>query len=219
MFYYLFFLTIFGLSFAFCESAVVVYLRKLYYIDNILFPLIEIPKDILIVEVLREFSTLIILFSSSVLIGKLRQNRIATFFYLFGVWDIFYYIFLYLLIKWPKSLFDWDILFLIPIPWVSPVYAPLLCSISFITFSIFMFYLTNEGYPVPILFKDFILFLISVVLILLSFFSQTINVLNNQIPEKFPHFLFFSGLILLNLIWITKFVKIYLKYSNNKRQF
>lgn len=219
MFYYLFFLTLFGISFAFCESAVVVYLRKLFYADNILFPLKEIPKDILIVEILREFSTLTILFSLSVIIGKLRQNRIATFFYLFGIWDIFYYIFLYFLIKWPKSLFDWDILFLIPFPWVSPVYAPLLCSISFITFSIFIFYFSNEGYPIPILFKDFILFFISSFLILLSFFSQTSKVLNNQIPEKFPHFLFFSGLILLNLIWIIKLVKIRLRYSNNKRQF
>lgn len=217
MLYFLFFLTIFGISFAFCESAVVVYLRKLYYIDNVLFPLKEMPKNILIVEVLREFSTLVILFSSSVVIGKLRQNRIATFFYLFGVWDIFYYIFLYFLIKWPKSLFDWDILFLIPFPWISPVYAPLLCSISFITFSILIFYFTNEGYPIPILFKDFILFFISVFLILLSFFSQTSKVLNNQIPEKFPNLLFFLGFILLNLTFIIKFIKIYLKYSNNKR--
>ena len=36
----------------------------------------------------------------------------------------FYYLFLIPLTGWPKSLLDWDILFLLPVPWWGPVIAP-----------------------------------------------------------------------------------------------
>ena len=50
----------------------------------------------------------------------------------FGVWDIFYYVFLRLLIGWPESLATWDLLFLVPVPWIGPVIAPVLVSLSMI---------------------------------------------------------------------------------------
>lgn len=218
MLYFLFFLTLLGISFGFIESSVVVYLRKLYYPEPSLFPLKEIPKDILIVETLREFSTLILIFSASVLSGRTKTTKIASFFYIFGIWDIFYYIFLYLFIKWPKSFYDWDVLFLIPFPWVSPVYAPVLCSLSFITFSIFIFYFWKEVYPIPVLFKDFLIIFLSFILILLSFFYETGNVLKGLCPSKFPHLLFFSGLFLFNFYWIFKLKKIFWKYSNKEEK-
>ncbi|MEJ5166124.1 MAG: hypothetical protein WHV67_03755 [Thermoanaerobaculia bacterium] len=214
MLYLLFFLTLFGVSFAFIESSVVIYLRNLYYPEGPIFPLKEIPENILLVEVLREFSTLVLIFSSSLLAGRSKITKIASFFYVFGIWDIFYYIFLYPFLKWPKSIFDWDILFLIPFPWVSPVYAPVLCSLSFIIFSIFLYYFWKEGYPVPVLFKDILFIFFSFILILFSFFSKTKDVLEGTIPEDFPHLLFFSGLFLFNFYWIYKLKKIHLKYSN-----
>ena len=42
----------------------------------------------------------------------------------FGFWDILYYVFLRIMSGWPSSLFDWDILFLLPVPWWGPVLAP-----------------------------------------------------------------------------------------------
>lgn len=215
MLYFLFFLTLLGISFAFIESSVVIYLRNLYYPEGNLFPLKEIPKNILIVEILREFSTLILIYSSAILSGKTRITKIASFFYIFGIWDIFYYIFLYLFLKWPKAIFEWDILFLIPFPWASPVYAPVLCSISFIIFSIFLFYFWKEGYPVPVYFKDFLFILISFIIILISFFYETKNIIEGFVPEKFPYGLFFLGLLLFNFYWILKLKKIYSKYSNH----
>jgi hypothetical protein len=215
MIYFLFYLTLLGISFAFIESSVVIYLRKLYYPDGNLFPLKEIPKDVLIVEILRELSTLILIFSSSVLSGRTKITKIASFFYIFGIWDIFYYIFLFIFIKWPKSIFDWDILFLIPLPWASPVYAPVLCSISFIIFSIFLFYFWKEGYPVPVYFKDFFFTFFSFLLILISFFYETKNIIKGLIPKDFPNFIFFVGLFLFNFYWILKLKKIYCRYSNH----
>lgn len=214
MLYLLFFLTLFGISFAFIESSVVIYLRNLYYPEGPIFPLKEIPENILLVEVFREFSTLIIIFSTSLLTGRTKIIKIASFFYIFGVWDIFYYIFLYLFLKWPTSILDWDILFLIPFPWVSPVYAPVLCSISFILLSLSLYYFWKEGYPVPVFFKDFLFILFSFILILFSFFYETKKVLEGLIPVDFPHLLFFSGLFLFNFYWLYKLKKIHIKYSN-----
>ncbi len=213
MFYILFFLTIFGISFAFIESSVVVYLREIYYPKSFYFPLKEIPEKILIVEVLRELSTLVLIFSSSLLIGKNRITRVGTFFYLFGVWDIFYYFFLYLFLKWPLSLSEWDLLFLIPVPWVSPVYAPTLCSITFIFLGVLTFYFWKEGFPVPIYFKDWLIFIFSSLLILFSFFYETPVVISGGIPKNFPHTIFFIGYFILNLFIFYKFFKIYKKAS------
>lgn len=211
MVYFLFFLTLFGISFAFIESSVVVYLRELYYSNGSVFPLNEIPEKILKVEILREFFSLILIFSASVSFGKSRILKIASFFYIFGVWDIFYYVFLYIFLKWPKNLFEWDILFLIPAPWIAPVYAPILCSLSFIIFGIFLFHFWKEGYPVPIELRDWVFFIVSCILILSSFFYETKNVINGLIPQKFPLILFFSGIILFNLFWIIKLKKIHTK--------
>jgi membrane protein implicated in regulation of membrane protease activity len=51
---------------------------------------------------------------------------------MFAIWDIFYYIFLWLLIGWPESFFTWDILFLLPVTWVGPVLAPVINSLTMI---------------------------------------------------------------------------------------
>ena len=50
----------------------------------------------------------------------------------FGVWDIFYYAFLRLIVGWPQSLWDWDVLFLIPLPWWGPVLAPVAIAVLLI---------------------------------------------------------------------------------------
>jgi hypothetical protein len=144
-------LFLFGISFGYLEAAVVVYLRVIYdpirqrihpeRRPNDLFPLItpqqladtgpENPRR-LAVEVGREAATMLMLAAVALAIGRNLHEWFAAFAISFGVWDISFYAFLKLLIHWPDSLRTWDILFLIPLPWVGPVWAPLLVALSMI---------------------------------------------------------------------------------------
>ncbi|MBI3510241.1 MAG: hypothetical protein HY064_06225 [Bacteroidetes bacterium] len=110
------------------ETAVVVYIRKHYYPNGFDFPLLPIGKDIAITEFFREIATIIMLAGIGILVGENRLQRFAFFIYCFAIWDIFYYVFLYVLLGWPKSLLTFDVLFLIPVPWISPVICPCLIS-------------------------------------------------------------------------------------------
>jgi hypothetical protein len=134
----------------FLEAVVVVYLRQLYYPEGFKFPLKEAIGAGLSLEYLREIATIVMLLTLSVLAGRSRYERFSYFLYCFGVWDIFYYIGLKVLLNWPSSLFTWDILFLIPVVWIAPVLAPLVCALTMIIFSGFMLYYLHKGYPVRI---------------------------------------------------------------------
>lgn len=128
-------ITVFGIAIGFLESAVVVYLRELYYPQGFCFPLQTMQGRVGLTELLRELSTLIILASIAFLAGTSSRQRFAWFFYTFAVWDIFYYVFLKLLLNWPESLLTWDILFLLPTTWVGPVIAPVVVSFTMIVFA------------------------------------------------------------------------------------
>jgi hypothetical protein len=138
-------LTLFSIAMGFMESAVVVYLREIYYPDGFAFPLVPIENDIALVEFLREAATIIMLFGIGVLTGKTAAQRFAFFIYCFAIWDIFYYVFLKWLIDWPSSLFTWDILFLIPVPWVGPVITPCLISLTMILLSLMIVLFQEQG--------------------------------------------------------------------------
>src|ERR1051326_1078616 len=114
-------LGIFAIAIGFLESAVVIYLRRMFYPGGFNFPLVPVDTQIAIVEFCREAATIIMLAAMGALIGKNASQRWAVFIYAFGLWDIFYYVFLKIFLDWPESVFNWDILFLIPVPWVGPV--------------------------------------------------------------------------------------------------
>jgi hypothetical protein len=116
---------VFAVAMAWVESASVYYLRAM--VDRIE-PYQENPLPIHgvlgPVEVAREAATLVMLLTVGMLAGRTWHKRFAYAAIAFGVWDIFYYVFLRIICGWPKSLFDWDILFLMPLPWWGPVLAP-----------------------------------------------------------------------------------------------
>ena len=128
---------------AYLESAVVVYLREIYYPNGFSFPLQEITPFILIIEIGREIATIIMLFAVSYFMSKNKRELFAFFSFNFGMWDIWYYIWLKLLLDWPQSLLTWDVLFLIPVPWIAPVLAPILVSVSLIIASLIILKLEN----------------------------------------------------------------------------
>ena len=131
-------LFLFAVSMGFLEAIVVVYLRELFYPEGFAFPLKQMPRQLIVTEMARELCTLLMLVSVAYITGKTLLRRLAAFLFLFGTWDIFYYIALYVFLRWPESLFTWDILFLIPVAWTAPVLAPLICSLVMIAISLLM---------------------------------------------------------------------------------
>ena len=116
---------VFAIGMAWVESASVYYLRAM--VDRVE-PYQENPLPIQgvlgPVEVVREAATLVMLLTVGMLAGRTWHKRLGYTAIAFGVWDILYYVFLRIICGWPTSLFDWDILFLLPLPWWGPVLAP-----------------------------------------------------------------------------------------------
>ena len=116
---------VFAIAMALLEAAVVTYLRT--FLDRIEpyqpSPL-PVPGWLMPIEIAREMATLTMLGAVAWLAGRNWQARFGYFLIAFVTWDIFYYVFLAPMSGWPRSLFDWDILFLIPLPWWGPVLAP-----------------------------------------------------------------------------------------------
>ncbi len=131
-------LILFATAMGFLEAIVVVYVRELYYPNGFIFPLKILPPTIVLIELVREACTLVMLLSVAALIVKPYLRRLAVFLFLFGVWDIVYYVGLKLFLNWPESFLTWDILFLIPITWVGPVLAPVVCSVVMIVMAVFI---------------------------------------------------------------------------------
>lgn len=128
-------IVVFSVAMAALESAVVVYLRALYYRDGFTVAFKLIDKQILSIEILREVATILMLWTVAYLTGKNQKERLAFFLICFAVWDISYYAWLKVFIDWPSSFFEWDILFLIPFTWLGPVLSPIICSITMILLS------------------------------------------------------------------------------------
>jgi hypothetical protein len=127
---------LFSIAMGFLECAVVVYLRTIYYPDGFAFPLKIISPQLAITELFREASTVVMLICIGMIAAKKAIVRFALFIYAFAIWDIFYYIFLFLILGWPPSLLTWDLLFLIPLPWVGPVVAPIINSLTMILLAV-----------------------------------------------------------------------------------
>ena len=124
--------TIFAIAMAYLEAVIVVYLRLLYYPEGFSFLLKDIPQPVLFIEIGREAATIIMLWFVARLADPYFKIRFSFFLFSFAVWDIFYYIWLKVLLDWPASWLEWDILFLIPVPWIAPWLAPVIVSICFI---------------------------------------------------------------------------------------
>jgi hypothetical protein len=189
-------LFVWGIAFGYIESAVVVYLRALYYPEGFAFPLAPIAPSILTTEIIREAATLILLWSTASLVYSRMQSRVAAFFILFGVWDIFYYVFLKALLDWPATLLTWDILFLIPLPWAGPVWAPILVSFGLILFSTAILYLNDHRVYLRFTLSTMLLLIAAACIIVVSFLIPGIPVAEGKMPGDFPSLLFWSGFLL-----------------------
>ena len=139
-------LVLFAASFGFVEAVVVVYLRGTLatlaqnsgpasqfqaspstYQEAVSF-LARIPKNLLNIEVCREAATMVMLVCVALVAAGGAKERWGVFLWTFAAWDIAYYVGLSLTSGWPASLYDYDVLFLIPVPWLAQVWFPMLVS-------------------------------------------------------------------------------------------
>jgi len=167
--------TAFACAMGFLEAVVVIYLREIYYPEGFRFPLQAIAADIARIELLRECATIVMLLSIGMLAGRSLYERLAFFIYCFGIWDIFYYVFLKLLIGWPDSLFTWDILFLIPTIWTGPVLAPCINSLTMIAVACVIVYAVDKGRKLNFGQVVWSLFIVGALAILISYLQDFIQ--------------------------------------------
>jgi hypothetical protein len=200
-------LILFGISFGYVEAAVVVYLRAVY--DPIrqklrpdrasgeLFPLITVDQlrnsapeksRLLGVEVARELATMIMLASVALAGAGSRSWWLPSFAIAFGTWDLFFYLFLKVLIHWPASIMTWDILFLIPVPWAAPVLAPSIVSMTIIGTG-----LLGLARPIRPLPAHWAAMTLGGALILMSFTWDYKNLMAGGLPHPFAWGLFGAG--------------------------
>lgn len=220
-------LTVFSIAMGLLECAVVVYIRELYYPAGFSFPLVIISNRVAVTELLRETATLIMIMGIAYFTGKNFITRFGSFLYVFAIWDIFYYIFLWLILGWPESLFTWDVLFLIPVIWVGPVVAPVIVSLTMIMYAFIFWHKNQQSVNLKLKKSDWLLLISASLIIILSFtwdfmdyllgiynlkeiFSLNnaalINLSTHYIPMHFNWILFSAGELLL-IITICLFYK------------
>ncbi len=166
---HLFALATFGIAMGFLEAVVVIYLRQILYPEGFAFPLRRMSPVLLSIESLREISTMVMLITVSILAASEFLRRFSFFLIIFGVWDIFYYIWLKILLDWPSTLLDWDVLFLIPVIWIGPVLAPVICSGTMIVIGGYFLVILNKGYAVRMRRSEWLLMGLGTLLIFITF--------------------------------------------------
>jgi hypothetical protein len=208
-------LVLFGIAFGYVEASVVTYLRDLYAplhqrfkppaSENDLFPLLRLnqlqeagPQAMrwLWTELFRELATLLMLSAIAWAMGRNFRQWLAGFMVAFGVWDIFYYVFLKLVVDWPDSLFTWDLLFLLPVPWAGPVLAPLLVAVTMVLAGSAILLKESAARPVPIGAAQIVLLLIGATIIVLAFCWDYRNLLSGGFPNPFHWPLFIAGMVI-----------------------
>ena len=217
--------TLFSIAMGMLESAVVVYLRELYYPEGFAFPLKMMSSTLILTEILREVATLIMLIAIGVLAGRTKTEKFGYFIYSFAIWDIFYYVFLKLLLNWPESLLTWDVLFLLPTTWVGPVIAPLLLSVAMIALTLCIVAFTDKRSTTSIALPEWGLLIAGSIICIVSFtyeysayilkqfavselFVPTEKLMEYAIqfvPEMFPWWIFILGFTLI-LSGIGRFI-------------
>jgi hypothetical protein len=203
---------VFSIAFAYIESAVVVYLRAIFHPDGFTFPLKLFGigphwKRFLITEIGREAATIVVIFTSAWLFGQNRWQRIAYFLTIFAIWDIFYYVWLKVLLNWPASIMDWDVLFLIPMTWASAILYPVLISITMLIFAAVILYRDAIGRPVKVTRFDWLAFFIAAFIVVVSFCTPGPHVTEPDYKSHFYWPLFAIG----NISAIAVFLKCFLK--------
>ena len=132
----------------------------------------------------------------------------------FGIWDIFYYIWLWVMVGWPVNLMTWDLLFFIPLPWVGPVITPVLIAITMTTAGSLLFFSDEAGITFDWHWYDWAIELVCALAMILSFCWDWKNILRlpgdvvrTGIPNPFAWWLYLPALLLSIIYFTARFWK------------
>jgi hypothetical protein len=211
-----------AIAFAYVESAVVEYLRALYYPlaqGGFRFPVITVEQleamgpehwRRLFIELGRELCTLIMLGAVGAAVGKNRREAWAHFMIAFGVWDIFFYLWLKIFIDWPQGLLTWDLLFLVPVPWVAPVLAPILISVALIASGVKVLSYEGRGSPLVVSWAEWMVISAGGLTVIVSFCLDYENIMNGGFPNPFHWGIYLFGFCLS----CATFIRLLFKHRN-----
>lgn len=185
---------VFGLAMGYLEAAVVVYLRDLFYPEGFTFPVKGMDLHHAAVELGREAATIMMLLAVAFIAEKTRRGRLACFMLLFGVWDLAYYLFLWVTISWPASLLTWDLLFLIPLIWTGPVLAPMLVSVLLVATGLLYYARRPASEAAEISGIEWMTAIGGAVVIFVSFSLNHTVVYGGGMPERFAWEVFGVGM-------------------------
>jgi hypothetical protein len=145
----------------------------------------HVLDPLIVVEMGREAATIVMLAAVGILAGVSALQRFCFFMIAFGVWDIFYYVWLWVILRWPGSLMTWDLLFYIPLPWVGPVIAPVLISVTMIAAGSILIYADLRGYAIRWRWYDWVIELGCGLLLIVAFCWDWKNIL--RVPDGTPY--------------------------------
>lgn len=192
--------TVYAIAMAAVESAVVVYLRALHEgIAPASVLQYQLPMRFLSIEVAREAATLVMLITVAAIAGRNAWEGLLYFALAFGVWDIFYYVWLSVFIGWPPSLLTWDVLFLIPVPWLGPVLAPVIVSLCLAGGALWLL----KRPALRLSPRAWVLASVGAVLVLLSFTIDYHYALVRTDPARFRWEIFVPGIVIgvVGVVW------------------
>ena len=199
-----------AVAFGWIEASVVVYLRALHAPEALAFSdhfaglpvdLASLPDRFVAIEMAREAATILLLAATASLAGRCRTDRMGAFLLAFGIWDLTYYGVLRVLLGWPDSLGVWDVLFLIPRPWVAPVWAPMTLALLFVAVGSYLFWTSDRErrYRGP----DISVLVGSAVVIVGAFLVESEAAIGHRVPVRFPLWLFSAGVV-MGVAWFVR---------------
>jgi hypothetical protein len=200
---------------AYVEATCVVYLWEMLYPGGFKFPfhtMADIQEMgyvwLLRVECGRELATMVMLVGCAFAAGRTRVQRIASFLFLFGVWDVFYYAWLRVITEFtqfpffPASLGTWDVLFLIPVVWTGPVYAPVIVAVTMAVFAVLLVFAESRVPRIKPDLRFWITEAVAALMVFGSFIWNYANVRAGKAPPSYPWWLLMPA----EIIAITAFI-------------
>jgi len=196
----------YAVAMAYLEAAVVVYLQTALGSQvGVLFPLrpADQTNGLMAIEAGREAATMAMIAAVGILVGRSWPERLAWSAVVFGVWDIGYYAWLYVFSGWPPTLDTTDLLFLLPVPWVGPVWSPLAVSTGLVGFGLVAASMIRAGRRLAIAPRHVIGGVGGGLLVILSYTVDAGRLIDGGVPGPYPWPIFAGGMLLALAATVT----------------